>query len=238
MAEVQWVRLYVDMFDKHKIKKVRRLPGGNDLLLVWIMLLTMAGKCNASGRIYITESIPFTEEDLADELKFGIDTIRLAIKVFEELNMITINNGFIELVGWDEHQNEDGLAKIREQTRERVAKCREKKRLEAANVTSNVTVTLRNGIEEEGDKEKDLESHSFILSNPEAQRTYLQGIGKGEVLLSDEQMSDLLDKLSIEEFDYYVGVVADSELKGKHYKKKTHYQAILDMAAKDRKVRV
>ena len=237
MAEVQWVRLYVDMFDKHKIKKVRRLPGGNDLLLVWIMLLTMAGKCNASGRIYITESIPFTEEDLADELKFSIDTIRLAIKAFEELNMITFNNGFIELVGWDEHQNEDGLAKIREQTRERVAKCREKKRLEAANVTSNVTVTLRNGIEEEGDKEKDLESHSFILSNPESQRTYLQGIGKGVVLLSDEQMSDLLDKLSVNEFDHYVSVIADNELNGKHYKKKTHYQAILDMAAKDRKVK-
>jgi hypothetical protein len=43
--------------------------------------------------------------------------------------------------------------------------------------------------------------------------------------------------MSIEEFDYYVGVVAENELKGHHYKKKTHYQAILDMVAKDRKVR-
>jgi hypothetical protein len=49
-------------------------------------------------------------------------------------------------------------------------------------------------------------------------------------------MSDLLDKMSSEEFDYYVGVVAEMENSGKHYKKKTHYQAILDMANKDRKV--
>ena len=74
------------------------------------------------------------------------------------------------------------------------------------------------------------------LSSPEYRRRYLGGIGKGVVFLSDEQMGDLLDKMSIEEFDYYVGVVADSELKGHKYKKKTHYQAILDMVAKDRKV--
>lgn len=73
-------------------------------------------------------------------------------------------------------------------------------------------------------------------SDPEYRRRYLGGIGKNVVFLSDEQMSDLLDQMSIEEFDYYVGVVADSELKGHHYKKKTHYQAILDMVSKDRKV--
>jgi hypothetical protein len=42
--------------------------------------------------------------------------------------------------------------------------------------------------------------------------------------------------MSIDEFDYYVGVIAESELKGHHYKKKTHYKAILEMVAKDRKV--
>ena len=62
-------------------------------------------------------------------------------------------------------------------------------------------------------------------------------LGKGVVFLSQEQMDDLLDKLSIEEFDHYVGVVADCILKGKPYKKKTHYQAILDMAIADRKVK-
>ena len=66
---------------------------------------------------------------------------------------------------------------------------------------------------------------------------YLGGtLGKGVVMLSDEQFADLLDKLSVEEFDKYVGIVAECELKGKRYTNKTHYQAILDMAKKDRKV--
>lgn len=237
MAEVKWIRFYVDMFDKHKIKKLRRLPGGNDILLVWVMLLAMAGKCNAGGRIYITESVPFTEEDLADELKFSTDTIKLAVKAFEELDMIAFNDGFIELVGWEEHQNEDGLAKIREDTRKRVAKCREKKRLEASDVTSNVTVTLRNAIEEEGDKEKEI--HSLIHSTREDIRLkYFGGtLGGGVVMMSDEQFSNLCDVLSLDEIDKYMGIVRDCELSGKHFKNKSHYQAILDMVAKDRKVK-
>lgn len=75
------------------------------------------------------------------------------------------------------------------------------------------------------------------LSSPEHRRRYLGGIGKNVVMLSDEQMSNLLDKMSVEEFDHYVGVVASNELKGHHYRKKTHYQAILEMAMKDRRTK-
>ena len=239
MGEVQWIKLYIDMFDKRKIKKVRRLPAGNDLLLIWIMLLAMAGKCNAGGMIYITESVPFTEEDLADELDFEVNTIRLALKAFEELNMITTTpDGYINVIGWEEYQNVEGMDKIREQTRKRVAKCRENKRLAECNVTSNATVTQCNDIEEEGELEKEKDIHSFTLSHEEAKLKYLGGtLGKGVVMLSDEQVEDLLDKLSLEEFNKYVEIVADCELNGKPYKKKTHYQAILEMVAKDRRTK-
>lgn len=156
MAEVQWIKIYLDMFDKPKIKKVRRLPAGNDLLLIWVMLLVKAGKCNAGGMIYITERFPYTEEDLAEELGFDVNTIRLALKAFEELDMISTSpEGFIDVLGWEEHQNVDKLAEIREQTRKRVAKCREKKMLSQGSATSNVTVTLGNAIEVDVDKEKE-----------------------------------------------------------------------------------
>lgn len=238
MGEVQWIKIYIDMFYKRKIKKVRRLPAGNDLLLIWIMLLAMAGKCNAGGMIYITESVPFTEEDLADELDFDVNTIRLALKAFEELDMITTTpDGFINVTGWEEYQNIEGMDKIREQTRKRVAKCRENKRLEACNATSNATVTQGNGIEEEGDKDKEKESHSFIPCEEAKQKMLGGTLGGGVVMLSDEQFNDLCEKLSFEELNKYIGIVRDCEKSGQHYKKKTHYQAILEMANKDRKVK-
>ena len=78
----------------------------------------------------------------------------------------------------------------------------------------------------------------FVDKREEQKRKLLGGeLGKGVVFLSQEQMDDLLEKLSIEEFDYYVGVVADCILNGKPFKRKTHYQAILDMASQDRRIK-
>lgn len=75
-----------------------------------------------------------------------------------------------------------------------------------------------------------------LPEGPDAARKVLNGIGKGVVLLSDVQTGDLLSRISLEEFNYYVGVIADCELSGKKYRRKTHYQAILEMAEEDRRI--
>ena len=244
MAEVKWVKLTTDMFDNRKVKHLRKLPEGNNIVLIWVMLLTMAGRCNASGMIFLTENIPYTPKMLADELDFEENTVVLALKALENLDMIVTENGFFTIAGWEEYQNTDRLAELREYNRLAKQKSREKKKLLADVNDKSMTSQSCQYIEEDEEEDKEKEIHSFNhsmssgadLSSPEYRRRYLGGIGKGVVFLSDEQMGDLLDKMSIEEFDYYVGVVADSELKGHKYKKKTHYQAILDMVAKDRKV--
>lgn len=249
MGEVQWIKIYIDMFDKRKIKKIRRLPAGNDLLLIWIMLLAMAGKCNAGGMIYITESVPFTEEDLADELDFDLNTVKLALAAFRELDMIaTDEGGFINVLGWEEYQNTDRLAELRAKDRER--KRLKKEQAKAALLASNSTEIPRNvhgnstdvpHIEEEEEKDQEKEFHSFNLSGEDKERLRLKYIGgdlgRGVVMLSDEQFDSLLDICSWDEFHKYVGIVAECELSGKRYKNKTHYQAILDMVNKDRRIK-
>ena len=242
MAEVKWIKLTTDMFDNRKIRHLRRLPEGNNIVLIWVMLLTMAGRCNSGGMIFLTENIPYSPKMLADELDFEETTVALALKALEQLDMIVTDDGFFSIVGWEEYQNTDKLAEIREQTRKRVAKCREKKLLNQGNVTSNATVTVCNALEEdkEKDKEKEEEIHSFIQpeDREEAKLNYLGGtLGQGVVLLSSEQFDDLCDKLSLDELDKYISIVAECEKNGQHFKKKTHYQAILDMVAKDRKVK-
>ena len=242
MGEVQWIKIYLDMFDRRKINKIRRLPAGNDILLFWVMLLVTAGKCNAGGMIYITERVPFTKEDLADEFDFEISTIELALKAFVEFDMIELSDdGFIFVSNWEKYQSTDRLAEIREYNRIAQQKSRAKrKQLQAVNDNVNdISMTSQrcHDIEEEGEEDKEKESHSFTLCE-EAKLKYLGGtLGKGVVMLSDEQIYDLLDKLSIEEFNKYVEIVADCILNGKPYRKKTHYQAILDMVEADRRVK-
>lgn len=253
MAGVKWVKITIDMFDNRKIKHLRRLPDGNSIVLIWVMLLTMAGRCNANGMIFLTEDIPYTPKMLADELDFEENTVVLALEALERLNMVVTNEGFYSIAGWEEYQNTDRLAEIREYNRLAKQKSREKKKLLQGVNDTSMTCQLGHDIEEEReeDKEEDKDIHSinqatqsgfsndFVDNSVEkSKRSYLQGsLGKGVVLLSDEQLEDLLDKLSVEEFDKYVKIVADNELAGKRYTKKTHYDAILDMATKDRQVR-
>ena len=80
------------------------------------------------------------------------------------------------------------------------------------------------------------ENASEDAENSDDRLTYLGGtLGGGVVLLTEEQFNDLCDKLSYDELNKYIGIVRDCENNGQHFRKKTHYQAILDMVAKDRR---
>lgn len=140
------------MFDNRKIKHLRRLPDGNNIVLIWVMLLTMAGRCNSNGLIFLTENIPYTPKMLADELDFEENTVRLALEALEQLGMVVTDNGFFSIAGWEEHQNIEGMERIREQTRKRVAKHREKQKL----LQGSVTVTQGNATDIE-EREEEIE---------------------------------------------------------------------------------
>ena len=241
MADVKWIKVSTGMFESNrKIKQIEMMPEGDTILVIWLKLLLLAGTINDRGAIYITPEIPYTEEMLATELRRPVATVRMALNVFESFGMIEIVDNVFYLSAWEKYQSTDKLEEMREKTRKRVAKHRENKRLLECNVTSNGNVTLRNAIEEEIEIEEDKEEefHSFTLADRKAKALEKLGgkLGKGVVMLSEEQMDDLLEKLSLDEFDKYVSIVADCELSGKRYKTKSHYQAILDMVAKDRKL--
>ncbi len=88
MADVKWIKITTDMFDNRKIKHLRRLPDGNSIVLIWVMLLTLAGRCNSGGMIFLTENIPYTPKMLADELDFEESTVQLALQALEQLCML------------------------------------------------------------------------------------------------------------------------------------------------------
>ena len=163
MAEVKWIKLTTDMFDNRKIKHLRRLPEGNSIVLIWVMLLTMAGRCNAGGMIFLTENIPYTPKMLADELDFEENTVSLALNALEQLNMVVTNNGHFTIAAWEEYQNIEGMDKIREQNRLRQKRWYDKQN-ELPNAKPNASLTQPNAtdIEEEKELEEEIEIESDI----------------------------------------------------------------------------
>ncbi|WP_204200845.1 phage replisome organizer N-terminal domain-containing protein [Mammaliicoccus sciuri] len=149
MAEIQWIKLKVGMFDDSKIKYIEALPERDTIITIWVKLLTLAGKYNEQGFIMLSENLPYNEEMLANEFNRPLNSVRLALQTFEKLGMIEQTQGVIKISNWEKHQNVEGMEKIRLQTRERVRKHREQKRLEV----SNDDVTLRNATEKNREEE-------------------------------------------------------------------------------------
>ncbi len=159
MSDVKWIKITTDMFDNRKIRHLRKLPEGNSIVLIWVMLLAMAGKCNDHGKIYLTENIPYTPKMLADELNFEENTVQLALQALKQLDMIVLDDGYFSITGWEEHQNIEGMDRIREQNRIRKQRQREKERLIAE---SRVMSRDSHATEEDKDKEeeKDIDKES------------------------------------------------------------------------------
>lgn len=156
MADVKWIKITTDMFDNRKIKHLRRLPDGDNIVLIWVMLLTLAGRCNSGGMIFLTENIPYTPKMLADELDFEESTVQLALNALEQLGMIQTNDdGFLAVIGWAEHQNIDGMEKIRESKRLAQARWRAKQATIAEKSTVDSTVDSTRISVDDAEKEED-----------------------------------------------------------------------------------
>lgn len=161
MSNVKWIKLNINMFEDEKIRLIEQMPDADTILVIWIKLLSQAGKTNASGYIFLSENIPYTDEMLSTIFNRPIGTIRLALAVFKQFGMIDIDeDSFISISNWEKHQNVAGLEKLREQTRKRVAKHRENKRLDGGNEPVTLPVTQSNATELELDIELDIDKES------------------------------------------------------------------------------
>ena len=146
MADVKWIKITTDIFDDEKILLIESMPEKDSLIVIWFKLLCMAGKQNNSGVFTINDKIAYTDEMLATIFRRPVNTVRLALNVFQQYGMIDIVDGIITIPNWEKHQNIDQLEKLKEQTRKRVAAHREKQKILAENKECNVTCNVTDGV--------------------------------------------------------------------------------------------
>ena len=193
MAEMQWIKLRIDMFDDEKIKIIQSMPDGDALLVVWIRLIALAGKCNANGLVLVEDEFPYTDEMLSVIFNKPLQTVKLALTTFEKFRMIESTTKGIYITNFDKHQNIEGMERIREQNRIRKQRQRERNKAllleelpsgsatdpapgidENNNVTSEITSLSRDKSREvtkqrEEEKEEEyinISSDEDILSGP------------------------------------------------------------------------
>ena len=208
--------------------------------------------------------VPYDVDKIRRECRyFDNDTIIVALELFKKLGWVyEQENGVLQIANFEEKVGSEtdwAAQKQRQRLARGVDNVHKLSTPMSAEVSTEVS-TQRKSIEER-DQSKELDTHSITLTAhagaqgkeadstetggelpPEEQkrrlqRTYLGGdLGEGLVMISTEQFDVLCEQLSHEELEKYFKIVVDCEKRGKSWKKKTHYQAILDMVAQDRRV--
>lgn len=117
MAEVKWIKLFVDIWDNRKIRQIETLPDGDTVLVIWLKLLTLAGNINNDGFVYFTKDIPFSDEMLAAHFGKPLNTVKMALDVFQRFGMIEIVNEIIRVSNWEKYQNKQRLDDLKEYNR-------------------------------------------------------------------------------------------------------------------------
>lgn len=167
MAEVKWIKICTDIFDDEKISLIDGMPDRDGIIVIWFKLLCMAGKQNNGGVFMLNDKIAYTDEMLATIFRRPLNTVRLALKTFEQFGMVDIINNAYTIPNWEKHQSLDKLEAAKEKNRLRVAAHRAKqKQLAACNDYSNADVMQGKAvdIDKDIDKEEDKELYTLVVS--------------------------------------------------------------------------
>lgn len=164
MSDIKWIKLSIDVFDDEKFDAIRTLPDANDIQLVWVKLLCLAGKCNESGFLMLTSEIPYTDEMLASKFKMEIGVIQRSLALFQKLNMIDVIDNVYMVSNWTKYQSLDAYEKKKEYDRNYQAKrYAEKKHLLEEKKNSRTRIK----------REKVRESYDFVLNSNTSNLLYI-----------------------------------------------------------------
>ena len=158
MADVKWIKITTDVFDDEKILLIESMPSADSIIVIWFKLLAFAGKQNNDGVFMMSNQVAYTDEMLATIFRREINTVRLALKTFEQFGMVEVIENVITIPNWNKHQTLDAYEKKKKRDRlyqsERRAK---QKRLidKSSDKSSDIAIS---------DKDKDKEEEEDIYT--------------------------------------------------------------------------
>lgn len=170
MGTVKWIKIVTDIFDDEKMLLIESLPGADSIIVIWFKLLCLAGKNNNSGVFLLNDRIPYTDEMLATIFRKEVNTVRFALKTFNDFGMIELIDNVITIPNWSKHQTLDAYEKRKERDRLYQREKRAKQKLlitsaEASTDNSSDVAPLEKEREEEKDIDIDNISKDILSSN-------------------------------------------------------------------------
>lgn len=218
------IKVTTDMFEDTKFKIIDTKPERDLIHYVWFRTLTLAGKVNRNGELYLSSNIPYTLETLAIEFNRDTAEIKYALGVLIELEMICRNESRVYKVkNFAKHQNikiqdikaqeipkETQGIKIDNDEEKIKVDTDNNKEIDKNNKTNNIVNGKENSLKNNLKKEKITES---INDNEKDDELGREQLSKDKKSISEKEFG--LDKLQMQKSVSYKG-----KRKGNSKKKK------------------
>jgi len=111
-----WFRLYTEILDDKKIKRVCRVTGESKALVigVWVILLALASDSDERGLLYISDETPYTIDDLSAETGLDEDALVTVLNEFTKLGMLAkVENETLQISKWNDRQYKSDVSSAR-----------------------------------------------------------------------------------------------------------------------------
>lgn len=161
--DVKWIKITTGVFDDEKMLMIESMPSADSIIVIWFKLLTLAGKQNNDGVFMMSNRIAYTDEMLAAIFRRDLNTVKLALNVFQQFGMIEVVENVITIPNWGKHQSLDAYEKKKARDRDRIAQKRAAQKALVAGLSPDSRPTVAKEspsvafTEREEEKERDIE---------------------------------------------------------------------------------
>ena len=155
MAEVKWIKIVTDVFDDEKILMIETMPEADTIIVIWFKLLCLAGKQNNSG-VFQMGQMPYTDEMFSTIFRRPLNTVRLALKTFEQFGMIEIVHNTVTIPNWGKHQSIDQIEAKNAYMKKYMREYREKQKLISSGNANCKTNSKANVSEADKNREEEI----------------------------------------------------------------------------------
>lgn len=239
--------------------------GANYIVLYQMLCLKTVNNGGVLARELGEILVPYDVEKIQRDCKwFSVDTVRVALELYKSLGLVYVNKDgllaiseYEKLIGSQtygaekkalQRANGDNVSRMSSQGGQKVDKCppeKEKDKDKEKYIHSFIHSSdsedeyVRKKVVEEGFEPGTESADVYAREIKEGLKLrYIGGtLGEGIIRMSDEQFEDLVNKFGVDEVERYCEIIKDCERSGKNFKKKTHYQAIVQMGMADRRIK-
>ena len=244
-----WLKLYKEFMTGDEIDFLMNQKNGSKYVVLYQMLCLSTINTRGACAYSIGEAIiPYDIDKIQRDTKyFDRDTVIVALELFKKLGWVyEQDNGVLQISNFDEivgSETDWAQKKARQRlgggdnVPELSPPMSPQRKREEKEEEKEIDISINHSSPAPACEGKaDLEMISKGKRAEMLKQKYIGGrLGHSAVVMNDEQFDDLCERLSLEEIEKYFEIVGECERTGKRYRKKTHYQAILEMVAKDRR---